>query len=243
VTVATDPLALAGDVQRATDRLLATARGLDDAAIAGPSLLPGWSRGHVLAHVARNADGAVNLLNWARTGVRTPQYESLDSRAADIDADAARSAAEHLRDLLDSGERFAAAVRDMPAAAWTAVVEWTSGTKSPAARVMWSRLREVEIHHVDLGAGYGPADWPEAFTLRMIRSLAQDFGARTDAPRAVLRSPEVSHDLVLGAEGEAAGPVVSGPAAAIVAWLIGRSGGHALSVEPEGPLPAVPDWG
>ena len=48
--------------------------------MAGPSLLPGWSRGHVLTHLARNADGAVNLLTWARTGVETPQYVSQEQR-------------------------------------------------------------------------------------------------------------------------------------------------------------------
>ena len=40
-----------------------------------------------------------------------------------------------------------------------------TGSEMPAAQVMWSRLREVEIHHVDIGAGYGPSDWPEAFRM------------------------------------------------------------------------------
>ena len=43
---------------------------------AGPSLLPGWTRAHVLAHVAGNADALVNLLTWARTGEETPMYAS-----------------------------------------------------------------------------------------------------------------------------------------------------------------------
>ena len=67
-----DPLVLLDDVERATSRLLATAGSLD-ADPSAPSLLPGWTRGHVLTHVARNADSLVNLLTWARTGVVTPQ--------------------------------------------------------------------------------------------------------------------------------------------------------------------------
>jgi maleylpyruvate isomerase len=63
----------------ATGRLLATATALGDAQAREPSLLPGWTRGHVLSHIARNADGMVNLLNWARTGTETPMYASAES--------------------------------------------------------------------------------------------------------------------------------------------------------------------
>src|SRR5215472_17296509 len=52
-------------IGEATDRLLASAATLTDAAAREPSLLPGWTRGHVLTHVARNADGLGNLLRWA----------------------------------------------------------------------------------------------------------------------------------------------------------------------------------
>jgi maleylpyruvate isomerase len=236
-----DPLALAADVERATGRLLTTAASLDDGALAGPSLLPGWTRGHVLTHLARNADGAVNLLTWARTGVETPQYASPQARESDINAGAARPVGEQVADLTAASRRLAEAVAEMPPAAWATVVRWTSGPEAPAARVMWSRLREVEIHHVDLDAGYTPADWPEAFTLRMLRSLVRDFGERDDGPRIVVRAPEVGHDLAVGTG--AAEPVVSGPGAAVVAWLVGRSNGETLTVAPPGPLPSLPPWG
>ena len=58
----------------ATERLLTTATALSDAQMRDPSLLPGWTRGHVLTHIARNADGLVNLMRWARTGTKTPMY-------------------------------------------------------------------------------------------------------------------------------------------------------------------------
>ena len=83
-----DPLVLLPEIDRATARLLATARKLDDADLAAPSRLPGWTRGHVLAHLARNADGCVNLLTWARTGIETPQYASDERRDADIETGA-----------------------------------------------------------------------------------------------------------------------------------------------------------
>jgi maleylpyruvate isomerase len=237
--VSADPLGLAEDLAAATARLIETVRRLDDAAVGGPSLLPGWTRGHVLAHLARNADGCVNLLTWARTGVETPQYVSLAQRAADIDAGAGRSSAAQAADIEKTAVRLTEAIAAMPPEAWTATVRWTSGVEAPAARVVWSRLREVELHHVDLGAGYKPADWPEPFSLHMITSLAKDFAGREDGPRALLRSPEVGHDVPLGADS----PVITGPAHSVVAWLTGRSTGADLVVEPAGPLPTVPSLG
>ena len=240
--MSTDPLALAIEISRSTTRLLATARGLSDEAVAGPSLLPGWTRGHVLTHLSRNADGAVNLLTWARTGVRTPQYESMARRAADIEAGAGRVAAVQLDDLTGSCDRFAAAVDAMPAPAWSSMVETTSGRKLAAAQFMWFRLREVEIHHVDLDAGYVPDDWPEAFALRLCRTVAEHLDKQADGPRLIVRAPEVGHDLVLG-DDAVTSPVVSGQVRAVVAWLIGRSNGSGLTVTPAGPLPPVPPLG
>jgi maleylpyruvate isomerase len=236
-----DPLGLAEDVDRATRAMLVTAGRLDDAEVAGASGLPGWTRGHVLTHLARNADGAVNLLRWGRTGVETPQYVSMEQRGLDIEAGAPRGAAEQLADLTDACARFSEAVARMTAEAWTTEVRWTSGRTAPAAHVMWSRLQEVEIHHVDLAAGYGPDDWPPAFTLRLLRESAKSFGRRDNGPRVVLRTPEVGHDLVIG-EGTTT-PVISGPATTAVAWLIGRGAGDGLVVEPSGPLPPVPPLG
>jgi maleylpyruvate isomerase len=106
--VSTDPLSLMAEVNRATERLIATAAGFDDAAVAAPCALPGWTRGHVLAHVARNADGLRNLLTWARTGVVTPQYAP-GQREADIAAQADRPAAVQLADIRESARAYAAA--------------------------------------------------------------------------------------------------------------------------------------
>src|SRR5690349_5101281 len=95
-----DPLVFLPEVDRATARLLATARKLADADSAAPSLLPGWTRGHVLAHLALNADACVNLLTTARTGVDTPMYASDEQREADIVAAAGRPVADHVAALL-----------------------------------------------------------------------------------------------------------------------------------------------
>jgi maleylpyruvate isomerase len=238
--VTADPLVLISEIDRATTRLLKTARSLDDAAVRGPSLLPGWTRGHVLTHVARNADGIVNLLTWARTGVETPAYPSVERREADIQAGAGRPITAHVADLEQAAQRLDDAVGQMPPAAWTAHIRWRSGGDVPAATAMWARLREVEVHHADLDAGYRPADWPAAFVHRLLHELAAELGARPDVPPMRLRASDLGHDLTIGT-GDAP-PVITGPAHLLAGWLSGRTDGTGLTITPEGPLPVPPPW-
>jgi maleylpyruvate isomerase len=234
-----DPLALLPEVDHATGRLLRTAEALDEADLAGPSLLPGWTRGHVLTHVARNADALVNLLTWARTGVVTPAYPDRRRRDADIEAGADRPLAEQLADVREAAERFAAAVDAMPTEAWTAVLDVPAGPL-PAPLIVWNRLREVEVHHVDLAAGYQPADWPEAFSHRLLHEVVADLSGHDAFPSLVLEPGGTGHRLILGEPDGA--PTVSGPAWSLAAWLTGRTRGEDLTVDPPGPLPTPPGW-
>ena len=113
--VDSDPGRLRARIDAATGRLAATAAGLTDAQAREPSRLPGWSRGHVLTHLARNADGLRNLLVWARTGVETPQYPSREAREAGIKAGAGRAAAVLAEDVEQSAAAFAAEAATVPA--------------------------------------------------------------------------------------------------------------------------------
>jgi maleylpyruvate isomerase len=229
--VSADPLVLLAEVDRATARLLDTATALDSD-VSAPSLLPGWTRGHVLTHVARNADGLVNLLNWARTGERTPQYPSWERREADIEAGAARPLPELLDDIRASAERFSSVASSLDAADWGFLLDLPGGPQ-PAALIPWRRLREVEVHHVDLGAGYGPADWPDSFAQHVLHEVV----AGLDGVSLTLRPTELAHPLLVGSGGP---PEVAGPSYALAAWLAGRSRGADLSAS--GPLPSLPEW-
>ncbi|MCW3841742.1 maleylpyruvate isomerase family mycothiol-dependent enzyme [Micromonospora yasonensis] len=236
----TDPLLLTGEVEDATARLLRTVAAFGAADVAAPSRLPRWSRGHVLTHLARNADGFVNLLTAARTGEPIPMYAGPQARAADIEAGAARSPADLFDDLLRSADRFTAAVAAMPTEAWTATVATPRGPRL-AALLVWGRLREVEVHHVDLAAGYQPADWPEAFSHRLLHEVAADLSDRSPAPAMMLRfAGSGRHELGIGDVTGA--PTISGSAPELAAWLIGRSAGEVLTVTPDGPLPTPPEW-
>ncbi|TMQ90233.1 maleylpyruvate isomerase family mycothiol-dependent enzyme [Actinomadura soli] len=226
------PVVTLAAITAATRALLATAEEFDDGDVRAPSLLPGWTRGHVLTHVARNADGGTRLLTWARTGVESYEYPSMEARAAEIDAGAGRPAAELVADVRDSARRFADAYALMPGSApsgegWARTVQWTSGARHPAARAADARLTEVLVHHVDLDAGFMPRDWPAAFTSRTLDGVVASFARRADAPRLLLLATDTGRDL---GEGEDDGVVtVTGPEASLLAWLMGRSGGDDLT--------------
>lgn len=137
----------------ATARLTGDVSRLTDADVREPSLLPGWTRGHVLTHLARNAEGGARLLGWARTGIPSYEYPSVAARAAAIEAGAARSAAVLVADVRATATALAEAAAQMPPGAWQNLVTWTTGQQTPAEMVARSRLAEVLIHHVDLVAG------------------------------------------------------------------------------------------
>ncbi len=67
-----------------TELLLDAVAGLDEAGFSAPSALPDWTRKHLVAHVAANADALGNLVHWAATGEKKPMYASAEERAAGI---------------------------------------------------------------------------------------------------------------------------------------------------------------
>lgn len=223
-------------VTEATTELLATVETLDDAALAAPSALPGWTRGHVLAHLSRNADSLVNLLLWAHTGVETPQYASAALRDADIEAGAPRPLAEQRTDLAESANRFTGMAGVLSAEQWQVEVRTRQGTPIEANRIPWMRLQEVLIHHVDLGAGYTPARWPADFVAELLGEAAADMGRRQLARPFGIRASDTGFTAVLGT-GEP-DRVIEAPAAALLAWLLGRGADESLPAS----LPDLPAW-
>jgi maleylpyruvate isomerase len=231
-------------IGEATDRLLASAAALTDAVMREPSPLPGWTRGHVLTHVARNADGLGNLLRWARTGTKTPMYASREARQADIEAGSGRSAAELTSDVQATAIAFAAEAASLPGESWTAQVQMLAGPAMPARRVLDWRLREVEIHHVDLATGYRPADWPEEFVTDNLPEVARSFAGREDTPSCLLEPGGGFGSFQIGPERPASPRVlVSGPPAGLLAWLIGRDDGSGLRMSgDDAARPVLPPW-
>jgi maleylpyruvate isomerase len=252
--VDSDPGRLLERVGPATSRVVASAAALTDSQAREPSLLPGWSRGHVLTHIARNADGLRNLLIWARTGTETPQYPSRQARDEAISAGSGRPASQLAADLRSSSEAFLAEAGRMSDSAWQVSVGGLRGPSHPAWVVLWRRLSEVELHHVDLDAGYRPADWPGPFVTDCLEVVSGVFADSAAAPAAQLTDTGTGRRYQIGLAGDGssqppagsrpAGPpaAVAGPGSILLAWLTGRSAGAGLTAEPAGQLPEVPPW-
>jgi maleylpyruvate isomerase len=201
-----------------------------------PSRLPGWTRGHVVTHVARNAEGLVRLLTWARTGIETPMYPSMEARAADIEAGAGRSLPEQLDDLRRTGAAFAAAAQQLSPKHWDATVRHRHGP-CPASAVPWMRVREVWLHLVDLNVGAELDLLPDDIATALVRDVAGWMDTRVPT-RIDVRVPG-GQPVTFGPD-TGVGILVSGPVQELAGWLTGRSQGDRL-IAPDG-LPELPRW-
>src|SRR5262249_35487401 len=123
---------------------------VSDADLTHPSRLPGWTRAHVVGHLARNAEALTRLATWARTGIETPMYANAEQRADDIERSARLSPTQLRHELVSTAAALAQALDDLTPEQWNAGVRSALGRAIPAAEIPWMRIREVWLHGVDL---------------------------------------------------------------------------------------------
>ncbi|MGP4113266.1 maleylpyruvate isomerase family mycothiol-dependent enzyme [Streptomyces sp. 4N509B] len=208
-----------------------------DEGLDGPSLLSGWNRRALTAHVGYNARALARLCVWARTGRATPMYATPERRAAEI-ADGATLPARALRNLVAHAEvHLNVEWRDLPSAAWDAEVRTAQGRTVPARETAWMRAREVWVHAVDLGNGGTFRDVPPAMLDRLAVDVLAAWRRRGEvAPALTLLPSDRAEPLTTGGTDPLA---VTGTMADLVRWLTGR-GTHGLSAA--APLPTLPRW-
>jgi maleylpyruvate isomerase len=164
--------------------LQADLEGLDDESARAPTLLPGWSVAHLLTHLARNGDSVVWRLEGAALSELRDQYPGgLEQRRTDIESGAARPAAELVADVVASSAGVARVMAEMPEAAWDAPSRTSRGVVEPSRDVVFSRWREVVVHHGDLG--FGPVPLPEGLVNEWLARELPGLANRTD-PSALL---------------------------------------------------------
>ena len=210
---------LRGLVNAATQRLLGDTISVSDEDWQAPSRLPGWTRGHVATHIARQADGMVRLTEWARSGERQDMYASAEQRETDINAGAGRTGLEYQIDLDTSAGRLDQAFDGLDAAAWDVVVELRSGTKVPARMLPLARLVEVVIHHVDLDIGYEVEQIEPTTAEWLLEWCAFRVREREEFPKLDLTA-DSGFTISLGNAGEPT--AVSGTSANLLGWVMGR---------------------
>lgn len=223
---------------------------LDEGGLSAPSLLPGWSRAHVVAHLARNAEALTRLATWARTGVPTPMYAGPEQRDADIETSARRPAPELRHDVAATAADLEQALDALDDTGWQARVSVRQGQEIQALLLPWLRTREVWLHAVDLDVGADLAAAPQP----LLDELADDIGTQLSkdpaCPAVELRPTDRSPGTTwqIGGEGRRDGDhdidggalSVQGRTSDLVLWLAGRSDGTPL--RGSGPLPTLPDW-
>jgi maleylpyruvate isomerase len=221
--------------------LSAQLSALAGSGISEPSLLPGWTRAHVISHLAGNARGLLNLLAWARTGVETPMYPSPQARRDAIEQDARLPAAALIGESGASSAALAAAVAQMPGLAWQNTVRSALGRTIPASEVPWMRTREAWIHSVDLDAGAWFDAFPAALVDRLLTEVAGMRAGQAECPAVTLAPDDRARAWALGPAESAV--TVSGTAADLLGWAIGRPRrGLPVSITSREPLPRLPRW-
>lgn len=209
---------LAGSVSRFSD----TIRALPDDSLRQASALPGWTRAHVVAHVTQAADSRTGLLLAARAGRVGRQYPSEEARVQAIDAGARQPPVTIHADLFRALRECLTAIREYPGHLWDAPAIWLGTGRRPVRGVVTSLRRELEYHHVDLAAGYRPADWPGDFIDTELPRVTAMMNRRADAPPVTLTSAATLH---VGTRPPAD---ITGSLAAMLAWLTGRGDGSDL---------------
>jgi maleylpyruvate isomerase len=226
-------------VRAAHDEVLACLDRLPDDHFAGPSRLPGWTRAHVAAHLAHNADGLGNLAIWAATGVETPMYASVESREADIEHSAGKRPADLRALVAKSSTHLVERLDDLTAEARLVEVHGLFPPSFAAGLLPWQRLRESWVHLVDLDADVGFEHLPAPVAAALLDEAAERSHARDLAHSFVLVDAASARRWALGT---AADPVIlTGALPALVGWLTGRVADAAVESS-AGPVPEPPRW-
>lgn len=228
-----------GDLSGLDESAIALNRTVDSLSaddLAEGSLLPGWTRGHVVAHLALNGHALAGVLDRVGRGEPVAMYESDEQRDAEIEELSVADAAD-LRDrLLAATTAFSDAVEAMDEERWTAVYNRLPGGPTwPVATIVATRRREVEIHHVDLGWSYTRSDWPDDFVVELLDVVTVD---QAGAGPFRVRATDVGRDWVVGGED---GPTVTGTGADLGWWLTGRGEGEGVSCD-TGAIPTLGPW-
>lgn len=226
-------------VEDGTRRCSEVMTGWSETDFEAPSELPGWTRKHLVGHLAANAEAVANLITWARTGVETPMYTSMEQRNADIAAAVERSGADLRNWFEESAAALAVAFAAVTDEQWTTQVKTALGRDVPASEVPWMRAREVVVHAGDLGPEASLADAPEAFLVALVEDVVAKRSADGDGPMLTCRSVDTGHTWTIAGTGEP--QEVTGTVAALSAYLTGRPGGPVVS-DQGAAAPVLPRW-
>jgi len=233
------PENLLAELRRAADVVTGIAASLDDAAVAAPSELPGWTRGHVLAHLAGIANAMARQVEYSTRGERIELYDGgFEGRNRAIELAAGHGAEQHRATVGTAIDRALAAFGSLDKEGWQAPITFRDGVVFDGGLALW---RELTIHATDLGTGRGPETWSRPFCEHLFEFLA----ARVPEGERFVLQPLGLPSVALGAAGGRS-TVINGMLTDIAAWLAGRTptlGSLRATAAADGvELPALLPW-
>lgn len=202
-------------LKAAADNVSAKLGGLSDADVLVPTDLPGWTRGHVLAHIAHVSNAVARQVEYALRGELIEFYDGgQGARTQAIEMNAGHTAQEH-RDYISAAFTRALSVLDgLDDAQWDLPISYRDGVVRDGALAYW---RELVIHLADLQLGRGPETWSKEFCLYLIEFLS----ARVPGDIHLKLLPLALPPMTMGS-GESA-VSIQGMLTDIAAWLSGRT--------------------
>ena len=233
------PEHLVEELRRAAVAVTDIIAGLSEEDVKAPSELPGWTRGHVLAHVNGIANAMARQVEFAARGDSIELYDGgFEGRTRAIEMAAGHSLAEHREDINAALDRALRAFQALDGAGWQAPISYRGGVAFDGGLALW---RELTIHATDLGTGRGPETWSRPFCEHLFDFLA----ARVpDGQRFVLQ-PLGLPAVALGAPGGRS-TAINGMLTDIATWLAGRTpklGSLRATAAADGvDLPALLPW-
>lgn len=214
---------------------------IDNADFDEDTNLVGWTRSHIIAHVAYNAIALCNLMHWANTGEKTPMYSSPQARNEEI-AYGATLIPDALRNLHEhSVARLDVDWRESSEEAWDHEVLTAQGRTVPASETLWMRSREVWIHAVDLGVVAGFGDIPEIILTTLAAEITAKWAGQGVGEGLVLVDAATGDRYAAAPAADGGAEVeVTGSLAGIVRYAAGRGAEGVTSST--GEVPEPPRW-
>jgi maleylpyruvate isomerase len=202
------------ELHKAADAVASQAAKLTADDVTAPSKLPGWTRGHVLAHITGISNAMARQLEFASRGESVELYDGgYEGRTKAIEMAAGHSIERHRADLDAALERALRAFDALDADGWQASIAYRGGVVFDGACALW---RELVIHASDLGTGLGPETWSRLFCEHLFGFLTP----RVPEGQKFVLQPLGLPPVTIGAAGRST--VVSGMVTDIAAWLAGR---------------------
>ncbi|MCI5825195.1 MAG: maleylpyruvate isomerase family mycothiol-dependent enzyme [Arcanobacterium sp.] len=215
---------------------------VSDEELSEPTLLPGWSRNMLIAHLGYNALAVRRLTEWGRTGVENRMYATDRQRQEEIDSGATMSGAE-LRELVHTAvAQLDAAWEGLDNAAWGAMVVSAQGRDIPVSETAWMRAKEVWVHTIDLDKGGSFRDFPAPMLTDLIDDVQAKWRLRSETPNITIEVTDRPGTAYEHLEIGKGGPLVRATAADMAQWLTGRGYRQLSVLEAPMGVPNIPRW-